>query len=166
MGLLADSIQPLARKLFQLIREHNRLKKTSSAMKGHDQARRVRHSCHRHFCRFSKQLLDDNSINGITPNFSQQEAHEFFKKVYQPAWMPTPPSPNPGTEFVTDESGRTRFSQPSNALSPPLPHLLLTKSAISSSRDVHPFKLLSWTSSMPAGLSQSSQPNGSWQPSS
>ena len=81
-GLLAENIQPLAQKFFKLIREHNHLKNTSSAMKDHDQDRKVRHSCHRHFWQFSKQLLDDNSINVITPNFTQQEAHEFFKKVY------------------------------------------------------------------------------------
>ena len=110
-GLPADSIQPLARQFFQLIREHNRLKKSSSATNNRDQARKARHSCHRHFWQFSKQLLDDNSIIGITPNFSQEEAYEFFKKVYhaeprnfvQPAWMPTPPSPSLETEFDSDE---------------------------------------------------------------
>jgi len=53
----SKSIQPLAKKFFQLIREHNHLKKPSSANKIHDQTRKARHACH---CRFSKQLLDDN----------------------------------------------------------------------------------------------------------
>ena len=108
-GLSADSIQPLAKKFFQLIREHSRLKKASSAVKYCDQSRRARHACHFHFWQFARKLLDDNSTNSITPHFTQEKAHGFFQEVYhaeprnfvQPAWMPIPNKPQ--SEFDSEE---------------------------------------------------------------
>lgn len=64
------------------------------------------------------------------------------------------------------QSEKMRSPKPSSTLS----HLLLlprlTKSVRSFSRDVQPFGLLSWTSSILTGHSQSSQRSRRWQPSS
>ena len=75
-----------------------------------------------------------------------------------------PPSPRQSLTVMRSE--KMRCPGPSNTLSHLLPPPHLTKSAISFSRDVQPFSLLSWTSSILAGHSQLSQPSGRWQPSS
>ena len=110
-GLQPETIQPLARKFFELVREHSRLKSLSTRSKCRAQARSARHSCHHHFWRFSRQLLNDNSTSDVAPQFTQEEACDYFTEVYhagprnfaQPAWMQTPPPPTPQTEFDSEE---------------------------------------------------------------
>ena len=100
-GLKLETIQSLACKFFELVREHSQLKGLSTRSKCRAQVKSARHSCHHHFGRFSRQLLIDSSTSDIPTEFTQEAAHDYFTEVYhaglqnfvQPVWMHTPPSP-------------------------------------------------------------------------
>ena len=131
-GLLPETIHPLACKFFELVREHSRLKGLSTKSKYRAQARSARQSCHHHFWRFARQLLNDNSTSDISLEFNQEMACDYLTEVYhagprnfvQPAWMPTPPPPSPQTEFDSEEivveeiSRAIKHSKSSSSLSP------------------------------------------------
>ena len=120
---------------------HNCLKKTS-AKKGYDQTKKVRHSCHRHFYQFSKQLLDDNSSMALHLvshsyrylNSSKRCTMLSLGTLSNQHGCQQPHAPTLRQSLSLMRSGRMRFTQPSKALSPLLCHLLLTKLAVSSSR--------------------------------
>lgn len=75
----------------------------------HSEASKARQSCHRHFWRFAKELLDGNGDSQTQPQLDEKEAFSFFQRVYdaephefsRPEWMPPPPSPD--IQFCCDE---------------------------------------------------------------
>lgn len=89
-----------------MVRCHSHLKKSSSARLGTRNAQKARGRCYTNVEKYAKEVLDGSSASQITPMFSQETAHSFFKEVYhaaprnyvQPAWMPNPHAP----EFEMD----------------------------------------------------------------
>ena len=62
----------------------------------------ARHQCHQNFWPFAKKLLVDHPTTESEPQFSKEEATQFFTQTYHaeskifnpPAWMPSLQSPN------------------------------------------------------------------------
>ena len=98
----------LARTFFQSVRAHSRCKKAYDQAQGRREAKHARHQCHHHFWPFAKRLLDNSKLD-IEPQFSEEEAHQFFSNTYHaepqsnslPHWMPPPPAP--AEEFDCEE---------------------------------------------------------------
>lgn len=81
-GLSPENIQPLARKFFDLVREHSRVKRSSITTQQRTNAQKVRHHCHRHFWKFAKELLDDKSSSQVVPSFTEAQASSYFREIY------------------------------------------------------------------------------------
>ena len=68
----------------------------------------MRYQCHKNFCKFASNLLDDKQAAKVIPSFSLDQATEYFQKTYQSApksfekqvWMSTPTPPT--VELDTD----------------------------------------------------------------
>ena len=101
-GMTPEGTQTLARNFFYLVRQQSKLKRKSKQAGEYASTRRARQQCHRHFWRFARDLLDENQASQVDPQFSEEQACEFFTNTYksqpcgfeQPSWMPSanPPS--------------------------------------------------------------------------
>ena len=107
-GFPTEEIQSLARNFFDLVRSQSKLKKQSRQATQNSSSRRARQMCYKDFWKFTKELLDDSQASRIPPQFSGEQAHDFFSTTYQsqprdfqiPPWMPVPHAPP--EEFDTD----------------------------------------------------------------
>ena len=96
-----ESICSCTGQFLSLLREHSKAKRLADGQLVKLEARAARDDCHKHFCRFAKDLLDNNRATSISPTFSSQEAYNLFSKQYTtephgystPPWMP--PSADP-----------------------------------------------------------------------
>ena len=99
---------PTSRNFFNLVRQQSALKRKSNQSHQSKTARAARQQCHKHFWNFAREQLDDSTASKATPEFSEEEAFQFFHSTYQstprsfekPTWMPTPKLPT--TEFEGD----------------------------------------------------------------
>ena len=95
-------IAKLTGRFLSLLREHSRLKRISTHLIHTKNANYVRQKCHNNFWKLAKDLLDDNSASRINPQFSKDQATNYFSDTYSsnpqtfnhPTWMPTPPLPS------------------------------------------------------------------------
>ena len=78
-GLSPENIQPLARKFFDLVREHSRVKRSSITTQQRANSQKVRHHCYRHFWKFAKELQDDKSSSQVVPSFTEAQASSYFR---------------------------------------------------------------------------------------
>ena len=113
-GVSPENIQQLARKFFDLVREHSRVKRSSITTQQRANSRKVRHHCHRHFWKFAKELLDDKSSSQVVPSFTEAQASSYFREIYhagprnfdRPDWLPAANPPEVELdceEFVLEE---------------------------------------------------------------
>ena len=101
----AEEIMSLARSFYKMVHSHNRCKRLYQRAVWSRNADHVRGECHQHFWPFARRLLDKSSQSVIEPQFSLEEAVQYFTDTYHavpesfthPEWMPSPPSPS--TEF-------------------------------------------------------------------
>ena len=97
----SEQIMSLARKFYQSVRVHNKVKKTSDQSQERVGAKAARHQCDENFWHFSKQLLENRTVADVQPSFSETAANSFFSSTYhadpkcyqQPTWMPSPATP-------------------------------------------------------------------------
>ena len=98
-GKSQKNIESLARNFFDLVHEQSKLKKQSRDRSEQMNAKKARQQCHNlHFWRFTKDLLDNNQASHTEPEFSEEQARNFFTTAYnsqphvfeQPEWMPSP----------------------------------------------------------------------------
>ena len=107
-GSAREEIQSLARNFFDLVRQQSALKKRSKQNSETRSAKTARQHCHKHFWKFTRELLDDSAASKVTPDFSREEAFCFFSDTYsstpkefeKPDWMPAPRPPD--VEFEVD----------------------------------------------------------------
>ena len=100
-GLPQENIHALAKNFFDLVRQQSKLKKTSRQQTQYTNTKKVRQQCHRQFWKFAKELLDDNQAANVKPQFTEDQAVEFFTSTYKsqpqvfekPTWMPSPDPP-------------------------------------------------------------------------
>ncbi len=97
--------------------------------------------CYRHFWRFTRELLNDDTASRVLPQFSPDEAYDYFVSNYQstpstfmkPSWMPVPNPPLVDFEmgdFEPEEvEAVTNRAKSSSTLSPfdQIPYLILKK---------------------------------------
>ena len=101
-GFPQEEIRSIARNFFDLVCQQNKLKKQSKQTAQRNSAKRERQRCHKNFWKFAREVLDDNQASRIPPQFSGEQAHEYFSSTYQsspheyqtPPWMPTPSEPS------------------------------------------------------------------------
>ena len=107
-GKAKEEIQSLAGNFFDLVRKQSTLKKRSKQESETRSAKTAREHCHKHFWKFTRELLDDSAASKVMPDFSEDEAFHFFSDTYsstpkefeKPDWMPTPKPPS--VEFEVD----------------------------------------------------------------
>ncbi len=96
-GKVVEEIQSLARNFFNLIRQHSSLKKKSQRLSETGSAKKARKWCHRDFWRFTRELLNEDAASRVPPQFSVDEAYDYFASTYQstpstftrPSWTPS-----------------------------------------------------------------------------
>ena len=97
-GSTREEIQSLARSFFDPVRKQSALKKRSKRDSETRSAKTARAHCHKHFWKFTRELLDDSAASKVTPEFSKEEAFRFFSDTYRstpkefekPDWIPAP----------------------------------------------------------------------------
>ena len=95
----------LARRFFQSVRAHSQCKRAYDQAKDLREAKHARHQCHHHFWPFAKGLLDNSQLD-IEPQFSEEQAHQFFSNTYHAEpqlFSQKPPPPAPTEEFNCGE---------------------------------------------------------------
>ena len=124
-------IATLTGRFLSLLREHSRLNRISTHSIHTKNANYVRQKCHNNFWKFAKDLLDDNSASRINPQFSKDQATNYFSDTYslnpqifnRPTWMPTPPLPS--YPFMDDPNMRQEIEHAiknARSSSSPSPH--------------------------------------------
>jgi len=121
-----QAIKKLAQKFHKFLRQHYQMQKATIRKSKHNEARRARKDCAKHFWSFASQTLDgDCSSKQVEPAFQADAAESFFTHVYssckrkykQPEWLPDAPAPQ--QEF--DESPIHRGTAPCHNQEVPLP---------------------------------------------
>ncbi len=140
-GKVVEEIQSLARNFFNLIRQHSSLKKKSQRLSEAGSAKKARKRCHRDFWRFTRELLNEDAASRVPPQFSVDEAYNYFASTYQstpstftrPSWMPSPqpPSVELETEEICPEEVEVVIRRTKSASSPSpfdqIPYLVFKK---------------------------------------
>ena len=97
-----QAIKKVAQKFHKFLRQHNQMQKATIRKSKHNEARRARKDCAKHFWSFASQTLDgDSSSKQVEPAFQADAAESFFTHVYssckreykQPEWLPDAPAP-------------------------------------------------------------------------
>ncbi len=108
-GRLGEEVQSLAKNFFNLVRQHNKLKKQSRKSTDAASTKATRKRCHQDFWRFTRELLNDDSASRAPSQFSPDETFNYFVSTYQstpstfmrPSWMPSPQLPS--VDLETDD---------------------------------------------------------------
>ena len=74
-------------------------------------AKQMRKECHRDIHKFACKILDKDNYTSIQPSFGQEQAEEYFSRVYSttpktfshPEWMPECPQPSVTAPFTEEE---------------------------------------------------------------
>ena len=95
-------VAALTGSFLSLLRQHSRLKQLSIKSLYTRNTKEIRQRCHKNFWKFAKDLLDDDSVSQVQPQFSRDQATTHFTETYTsnpkvfncPKWMPTPSLPS------------------------------------------------------------------------
>lgn len=82
-GMAPDDVCAIAKNFFNLVRQQSKLKKKAGQAAGEATAKRARQWCHRHFWKYAKNLLDEDQASQVEPQFSKEQAHQFFTNTYK-----------------------------------------------------------------------------------
>ena len=77
-----EHIQLVAKKFLNLVRSHSKLQHASQKLNQKNAYKTMKSRCHNHFWEFSRQLLDDGSAKQVKPEFSSDEATQYFSNTY------------------------------------------------------------------------------------
>ena len=100
-SLSQEQVCSVAKKFFQSVRTHNKFKRAHQRSLHGAERRTARHQCHTNLWRFTKDLLENDTVSDIQPTFSESEATSFFSSTYsseprlftQPPWLPSTSAP-------------------------------------------------------------------------
>ena len=101
-GSSPEEVRLLAQKFHLLVRQHSKIVKEARQLTAKASAKQMRKECHRDIHKFARRILDEDNYTSIQPSFSQEQAEEYFSRVYSttpksfshPEWMPECPQPS------------------------------------------------------------------------
>ena len=116
-SLSQEQVSSIARKFFLSVRSHNKLNRAHKQCQQGRKQNAARHQCHENLWRFTRDLLDNDSVSTIQPSFSESTASSYFSSIYQsmprtftqPSWLPS--SPAPVVEFNEDDISMAEIVQ-------------------------------------------------------
>ena len=96
-SLSQEQVRSIAKKFFQSVRAHNKFKRAHQRSLHGAERRTAHHQCHTNLWRFTKDLLENDTVPDIQPTFSESAATSFFSSTYsseprsftQPPWLPS-----------------------------------------------------------------------------
>ena len=100
-GSSPEEVRPLAQKFHLLVCQHSKIVKEARQLTAKASAKQMRKECHRDIHKFARKILDEDNYTSIQPSFGQEQAEEYFSRVYSttpktfshPEWMPECPQP-------------------------------------------------------------------------
>ena len=101
-GSSPEEVRLLAQKFHLLVRQHSKIVKEARQLTAKASAKQTRKECHRDIHKFARKILDEDNYTSIQPSFGQEQAEEYFSRVYSttpksfshPEWMPECPQPS------------------------------------------------------------------------
>ena len=101
-GSSPEEVRLPAQKFHLLVRQHSKIVKEARQLTAKVSTKQMRKECHRDIHKFARKILDEENYTSIQPSFGQEQAEEYFSRVYSttpksfshPEWMPECPQPS------------------------------------------------------------------------
>ena len=78
-GVAPGVIGTLAKQFFSLVRSHSQLNRASEILFASSNAKKARQQCHQHFQKYATQILDEQRVSSITPDFTLSQPTVSFQ---------------------------------------------------------------------------------------
>ena len=88
-GSSPEEVRLLAENFHLLVCQHSKIVKKARQLTAKASAKQMRRECHRDIHKFTRRILDEDNYASIEPSFSQEQAEEYFSRVYSATPKPS-----------------------------------------------------------------------------